>query len=96
MTFPSKYNGKCKSCGKPHKIGDLIEKNTSGEYCIDGTNCQGSQTVSGTLTTAKPRVEVPIEQIVAEIQAIKGEMKEMSGEAQEGIWKYAISRKMSR
>ena len=96
MTFPSKYAGKCKSCGKVISIGMDIDKNDSGIYCPDGKNCQGSQTVSGTLTTAKPRVEVPIEQIVAEIQAIKGEMKEMSGEAQEGIWKYAISRKMSR
>ena len=68
-----------------------------------------------------PRVEVPIEQIVAEIIAIKGTMvvdvtpintnidgtTSTQGEAQimpaqmtpemvEGIWKFAISRKMSR
>ncbi len=60
--------------------------------------------------TATPRVEVPIEQIVAEIIAIKGTMAKISNDIQadrldepdmtpemiEGIWKFAISRKMSR
>jgi hypothetical protein len=60
--------------------------------------------------TSAPRVEVPIEQIVAEITAIKGTMViptvdgletvktecPLSPEMVEGIWKYAISRKMSR
>ena len=55
-----------------------------------------------------PRVEVPIEQIVAEIVAIKGTMAKISNDIQadrldepdmtpemvEGIWKFAISRKM--
>ena len=58
--------------------------------------------------SAAPRVEVPIEQIVAEIQAIKGIMGKMPTDLQiqtledpdmtpemvEGIWKFAISRKM--
>tara|TARA_R110000787_G_scaffold1459_8_gene6019 strand:- start:1673 stop:1951 length:279 start_codon:yes stop_codon:yes gene_type:complete len=48
-----------------------------------------------------PRVEVPIEQIVSEIEAIKaaiGEIVDTTSEnvMVEGIWKFAISRKMSR
>jgi len=68
----------------------------------DGTahNCKAPQPKA-------PRPEVPIEQIVAEIQAIKGVIypntpaqtddnlePELSPEMVEGIWKYAISRKM--
>lgn len=57
--------------------------------------------------TATPRVEVPIEQIVAEIIAIKDTMAtkkegdnntyvDLTPQMIEGIWKFAISRKMSR
>ena len=57
----------------------------------------------------QPRAEIPIEQLVAEIQAIQGTMQKefidgmeqveqklsMTEAMIEGIWKYAISRKMA-
>ena len=72
--------------------------------------CAGKSTGFAETRQNTPRVEIPIEQLVAEIQAIQGTMayeittgmdevekKLVYTEAMiEGIWKYAISRKMAR
>ena len=105
--FPSKYEGKCKSCGKVIGVGTQIEKNNDGNYCPDGKNCQGTMKVSG---SAKPAVS--IETVCTEIIAIRGSYLPQHTETGsvigntpptlptdteiEGIWKYAISRMMSR
>ncbi len=80
----------------------------TGDKVPSGDNpctCDGSSSVPK--STGAPRVEVPIEQIVAEIQAIRGTFSNKDSEGAiidiyesaamtEGIWKFAISRKMSR
>lgn len=97
----------CRNCGvvlvwaTPYVKGKPpVEKDGSDHICA----------AKSPNNPAAPRAEVPIEQIVAEIAAIKGAMvmkptdpategeepflAPMSPEMIEGIWKYAISRKM--
>jgi hypothetical protein len=50
MPFASKYEGKCKDCGKVIAIGTQIERNNAEHYCPDGKNCQGTMQVQGTQT----------------------------------------------
>ena len=96
MTFPSKYAGKCKSCGKVINIGMDIDKNDSGIYCPDGKNCQGSQTVSGTLTTAVSH-KITSAQALEECIAFHNTFKDITNDASyESTAKIYISRMMSR
>lgn len=101
MTDPT-----CRDCGKtlvwstPYVKGKPPVETDGSEH-----NCAAPAAAVG-----KPRVEVPIEQICAEITAVMGTMSQkgqdgmetpteiipMSPEMIEGIWKFAISRKMSR
>ena len=48
MPFKSKYEGKCKDCGKQHTIGDMIEKNNNEHWCKDGKYCMGAMQMSNT------------------------------------------------
>lgn len=98
MTDPT-----CRECGKtlvwaqPYVKGNPpVEADGSKHICSKNN------------TAASPKAEIPIEQIVAEITAIKATMivegqdgletdklkVPITSEMIEGIWKYAISRKM--
>jgi len=98
----------CKNCGT-----GLVWKKpyVQGEPPVNPDGTKHTCDAPAAAPTGKPRVEIPIEQIVAEISVIQGTMatsgKDNEGkeigkhlvytEAMiEGIWKYAISRKMSR
>lgn len=87
----------CNRCGKEIKWREPYVKGDKPLNMDDTPHqCSAPAKPSG---SARP--ETPIEQIVAEIQAIKaeiGEIKDMNTEVAlvEGIWKYAISRKMQR
>lgn len=52
----SKYNGKCKDCGKPHKIGDEINKNNNDVWCRDGKSCQGAMQLQGNPNTSDANI----------------------------------------
>ena len=96
----------CKNCGislvwaKPYVQGNPPVNPDGTKHTCDAPKGLAER------KTGAPRVEVPIEQIVAEIIAIQGtivakndagETKETnvwSAEMVEGIWKFAISRKM--
>lgn len=54
MSFPSKFKGKCKDCGKENKAGEIIDKNKNDNWCKDGPNCQGAQQ-----TTGSPKPSIP-------------------------------------
>jgi len=41
MSFPSKFDGKCKDCGIEHKQGETIDRNASYNWCKNGMNCTG-------------------------------------------------------
>ena len=119
MTDPT-----CKNCGislvwaKPYVKGNPPVNPDGTKHICDAPAPSRNAEPRGHAT---PRVEVPIEQIVAEIIAVKGTMATtnlmtnahpdgtvetqggetiipapMSPEMVEGIWKFAISRKMSR
>lgn len=62
MSFPSKYKGKCKDCGKEHAAGVNIAKNAAGNWCKDGPNCQACQQTTGTVPgpAAAPAEDAPI------------------------------------
>lgn len=49
MSFPSKFKGKCKDCGKEWPAKEPISKNSNGNWCKDGANCQACQQVTGTV-----------------------------------------------
>jgi len=39
MSFPSKFDGKCKDCGVQHKAGVNIAKNSNDNWCKNGLKC---------------------------------------------------------
>jgi len=47
----STFDGKCKSCGKPSKIGDEVNKTPSGTWCVDGMKCTGKATTPNIQTS---------------------------------------------
>lgn len=61
MSFPSKFKGKCKDCGKEHAAGETIGKNSKGNWCKDGPNCQACQQTTGSPKPATtPAEDAPI------------------------------------
>ena len=44
MSFPSKYDGKCKDCGETHKVNDHIAKNSNDNWCRNGMSCKFANT----------------------------------------------------
>ncbi len=89
----------CKNCGvtlvwaKPYVQGNPPVNPDGTKHICDAPKGLAERKVGA------PRVEVPIEQIVAEIALVRGACPEGGGGIDtiiEGIWKFAISRKMSR
>ena len=99
MNTCNKCQGKF-TWAKPY-TGDKVPAGDNPCRCGDGSFIS-----TGDSAKSNPRVEVPIEQICAEIIAVKGTMAgNLDGESDkivmteamiEGIRKFAISRKMSR
>ena len=53
VSFPSKYDGKCKDCGTEHKQGETIGKNGNDNWCKNGMDCKAAN-VPSPKPTSKP------------------------------------------
>lgn len=108
MALASKYDGKCKSCGSPHKIGNMIDLNAEDHWCIHGMRCtlkkgEAPNSEKATSTESRPPSPSPVigtkltpQQALAECVEFQTTFKDVDAGHFETLGKIYMSRLMER